>query len=662
MAPDVPGSLVGERVGKYDVLALLALGGTAEIYLARIGGEAGFEKLVVVKCLHEHLADSEDFVTMFLDEARLGAQLDHSNIVQMLELGQHNGRYFIVMEYLAGMSLAQMSRAGKTRIPGGRLPVDVTLCLATQACAGLHYAHERTADGRPLNIVHRDISPQNLVISFDGSLKVVDFGIAKADARQTRTATGTIKGKFAYMAPEQALAQPVDRRTDVFALGVVVHELLTGARLFKRESAYETYQAIVKGEIAPPSTLNPEVDAEVDKVVLTALAREADHRFPSAQAFGETLLGVLHHRGQSASATTVGRFLDKHFTLEIDEHAARMRDVLEGHRASAMSGSWDASDVDDSGDDEVSELEPPSMSLRKSSAVQNDFAEAGETQIELDPMDKFRFAQMAGAENQRTLLDPECGPPEAAPLPGLPGKGRPAPLAKPGPPPGDKPKKTMLMGAPVLRPSRPAKVPSIPPIKARPPTAQPGRPPTGQPRPPTGQPGRPPTAQPRPLTAPPRPSTAQPGRPLTAPPRPPTAQPGRPLTAPPRPPTAPPRPPTAQPGRPPTAPPRPPTARPATAAASAPPATADASAPTLFDAPVAAVPAPQPAAAKPALPGPGPALTSLPTTNWEAARPPAPSATTAAASVEPTLVAMLIAFVISAGIGLGATLLLGSLF
>ncbi|HUH03004.1 MAG TPA: protein kinase, partial [Kofleriaceae bacterium] len=176
--PANAGMLVGRRLGKFDVLALLALGGTAEIYLARIGGEAGFEKYVVVKCLHDHLADDGEFVKMFLDEARLGAQLDHSNIVQTLELGEANGRYYMVMEYLAGLSLAQVGRRARERAPGGRVPVPLVLGLAAQACAGLHYAHQRTtADGRPLQIVHRGVSPQNLVISFEGMLKIVDFGI-----------------------------------------------------------------------------------------------------------------------------------------------------------------------------------------------------------------------------------------------------------------------------------------------------------------------------------------------------------------------------------------------------------------------------------------------------------------------------------------------------
>src|SRR5256885_3542393 len=211
--PAGAGSLLGKRLGKYEILALLALGGTAEIYLARIGGTAGFEKYVVVKCLHDHLADDTDFVKMFLDEARLAAMLDHSNIVQTFELGEHENRYYMVMEFLAGLSLAMIVRRASERLPGGKVPQPLILNVAAQACAGLHYAHEKQNSGKPLNMVHRDISPQNLVISFEGVVKVVDFGIARADQRDTKTKAGTIKGKFAYMSPEQCVASNIDRRT-----------------------------------------------------------------------------------------------------------------------------------------------------------------------------------------------------------------------------------------------------------------------------------------------------------------------------------------------------------------------------------------------------------------------------------------------------------------
>ncbi|HEY0193568.1 MAG TPA: serine/threonine-protein kinase [Kofleriaceae bacterium] len=185
--PAGAGQLLGKRLGKYEIVALLALGGTAEIYLARIDGASGFEKYVVVKSLHDHLADDPEFVKMFLDEARLAAHLDHSNIVQTMELGQEEGRYYMVMEFLAGLSLAMIVRRAQERLPGGKLPAALVLNVLAQAASGLHYAHDKAMNGKQLNIVHRDISPQNLVISFEGVVKVVDFGIAKAEMRETHT-------------------------------------------------------------------------------------------------------------------------------------------------------------------------------------------------------------------------------------------------------------------------------------------------------------------------------------------------------------------------------------------------------------------------------------------------------------------------------------------
>jgi len=328
--PAGAGSLIGKRVGKYDILALLALGGTAEIYLARVGGAGGFEKYVVVKCLHDHLADDQDFVKMFLDEARLAALLDHSNIVQTFELGEYENRYYMVMEFLAGLSLAMIVRRAAERIPSGLLPVPIIFNVAAQAAAGLHYAHDRTANGRPLNMVHRDISPQNLVISFEGVVKVVDFGIARAEMRETKTKAGTIKGKFAYMSPEQCVATNVDRRTDVFALGVIVHELLTGRRLFKRASPYETYQAVIECAVDPPSTINNQLDPAIDAVVMKALAKDKEKRYPSAEAFGDALLGYLHHRGKASGGAELSRFFEQYFADEIEEHGERMRELISG--------------------------------------------------------------------------------------------------------------------------------------------------------------------------------------------------------------------------------------------------------------------------------------------------------------------------------------------
>jgi tRNA A-37 threonylcarbamoyl transferase component Bud32 len=337
--PAGAGSLLGKRLGKYEILALLALGGTAEIYLARIAGAAGFEKYVVVKCLHDHLADDQTFVKMFLDEARLAAALDHSNIVQTMELGEYENRYFMVLEFLAGLSLAMVVRRAGERLQGGRIPVQLVLNIVAQSCAGLHYAHERTQGGKPLNIVHRDISPQNLVISFEGVVKVVDFGIAKAEHRETKTQSGTIKGKFAYMSPEQCVAMNVDRRTDVFALGVIAHELLTGRRLFKKPSPYETYQAVIECDVKPPSAENVEIDPALDPIIMKALAKDKEHRYPTAEAFGDAIVGYLHHRGKGSGPNDVSRWFDEHFAQEIEEHGARMRELISGREIAPIN--WD---------------------------------------------------------------------------------------------------------------------------------------------------------------------------------------------------------------------------------------------------------------------------------------------------------------------------------
>ena len=412
--PSGSGALVGKRLGKYEVLALLAIGGTSEIYLARIAGEAGFEKFVVIKCLHDHLADDSEFVRMFLDEARLGAQLDHSNIVQTLELGQDDDKYFMVMEYLAGMSLAMVVRKARHRIPTGRIPVDLVLGIAVQACAGLHYAHSRIAsNGQPLQVVHRDISPQNLVISFEGMLKIVDFGIAKASQRETHTQSGTLKGKFAYMSPEHCLGKPVDCRTDVFALGTVVHELLTGQRLFKRAGSYETYQAILRGEVPRPSEANSELSDRLDDVVLTALAYDRDNRYASAEVFGEALTGILHERGKSVGANEWSRFFEAYFAREIDEHVVRMRELLDSgqHQANPNELAWGA------GDEEPAAESLPQQPVGFPDNIATDQISASEqpadelpgesTRIELNPLERVRQIHEAevGRDSQAAIAD-----------------------------------------------------------------------------------------------------------------------------------------------------------------------------------------------------------------------------------------------------------------
>ena len=460
--PAGAGSLLGKRLGKYEILALLALGGTAEIYLARIGGAAGFEKYVVVKCLHDHLADDQEFVKMFLDEARLAAHLDHSNIVQTMELGEHENRYYMVMEFLAGLSLAMIVRRAGERLPGGRLPVPLSLNIMAQASAGLHYAHERQVNGKSLHIVHRDISPQNLVISFEGVVKVVDFGIAKAEMRETKTRSGTIKGKFAYMSPEQCVATNVDRRTDVFALGVILWELLTGKRLFKKNSPYETYQAVIDCNVPPPSKLNHELDPGIDAIVMKAVAKHKENRYPSAEAFGDALLGYLHHRGKGSGPGDLGRFFDTEFAQEIDEHGARMRELIQGQEEISVDTGVKWSEEDDKNaadmtrdlsgkkaqEDSISlsaadlqSLDRPSsgglsdvigsFDSDSSDLSTNDEGEAPErTRIEANPLERLKEMNIAAKDAGR-----KTPPPSPATLPPQANKMPPSgPLPLPAPP------------------------------------------------------------------------------------------------------------------------------------------------------------------------------------------------------------------------------------
>ncbi|MBA3453433.1 MAG: protein kinase [Deltaproteobacteria bacterium] len=482
--PAGAGSLLGKRLGKYEILALLALGGTAEIYLARIGGAAGFEKYVVVKCLHDHLADDQEFVKMFLDEARLAAHLDHSNIVQTMELGEHEERYFMVMEFLAGLSLAMVVRRAGERLPNGRVSAPLVLNMMAQACAGLHYAHERAINGKVLNIVHRDISPQNLVVSFEGVVKVVDFGIAKAEQRQTATRAGTIKGKFAYMSPEQCVATNVDRRTDVFALGVIAHEMLTGRRLFKRNSPYETYQAVIECVVDKPSKVNVELDPALDDVIMRALAKDKDQRYPTAEAFGDALLGYLHHRGKGSGPGDVARFFDEAFAQEIEEHGARMRELIEGRDLSVDTGvQWGADEeaAAEAKRNETRDLSPrrgtteeeqegSAMSLSTSAMMIGDRPSqtsmtadlddmtghdggddsdmpADKTRIETNPLEKLKSMDLQsksipsvvkGAQPQPQSQRPDTQPAPLPTIPSTPSRGRVA-MAPTMPPPGPLP-------------------------------------------------------------------------------------------------------------------------------------------------------------------------------------------------------------------------------
>jgi serine/threonine protein kinase len=281
--PMVSSSLLmrGARLGRYELIDHLATGGMAELFLARTVGEGGFEKVVVLKRILPQLAQNADFVRMFLDEARLAALLHHPNIAQVFDIGQVAGSFFFVMEHVHGRDLRDVVKAARAE---GGIPLPHALSIVAAAAAGLHYAHEKHGpDERALHLVHRDVSPANLIVTFDGGVKLVDFGVAKARSQHAETRGGTLKGKISYMSPEQCRGEPVDRRSDVFALGIVLYELTTGARLFRGDNEFALLQQIANEDVAPPSLRRPDYPLGLEAIVMRALARDRSRRYRTAE-------------------------------------------------------------------------------------------------------------------------------------------------------------------------------------------------------------------------------------------------------------------------------------------------------------------------------------------------------------------------------------------
>ncbi|MBN2361127.1 MAG: PhnD/SsuA/transferrin family substrate-binding protein [Deltaproteobacteria bacterium] len=334
-----------KQLGRYEILERLATGGMAEIFLATEHGVAGLERLVVVKRILPHLAIHESFVEMFLREARFAARLNHPNIVQIYELGQDAGAFFIAMEYIEGTSVRDlMAQADRAARP---LPLAAALSIAIQASAGAHAAHELTdAQGRPLNLVHRDISPHNLMVTGAGHVKLLDFGVAKADVPAAEhTQTGELKGKLHYLSPEQCRHEPLDRRSDIFALGIVLWEMLSGRRLFKRESELETLQAIVESQVPALRDLRDDLPRSVERVVTTALARDRAHRYQSADSLRRALLGAAEAAGVNPSADALARVVND----LCGEAQARTRSAVQElvRRSTTITGSVDTTAVTD---------------------------------------------------------------------------------------------------------------------------------------------------------------------------------------------------------------------------------------------------------------------------------------------------------------------------
>ncbi len=304
----------GTSIGRYLVKRKLAEGGMAEIFLCSATGAEGFEKEVALKRIRSFLAKDQTFIEMFKAEAKLASRLNHANIVQIFDFAMHEDTYFIAMEFVRGGSLWELRR--RCRELGVPFPPALVAEIGSQVARGLFYAHQLTEKGKPVGLVHRDVTPHNVLLGFDGAVKLTDFGIAKAGT--SFTAPGMLKGKFAYMSPEQARGEAVDARTDVFALGVVLWEMLTGGKLFEGDSDVAVLRAVQSSEIAPPSRLNPEVPEQLSQVVMKALARPVEERYQSAQELERALAVVALQHAKSVEDVNVGAFVRQIFKDELE--------------------------------------------------------------------------------------------------------------------------------------------------------------------------------------------------------------------------------------------------------------------------------------------------------------------------------------------------------
>lgn len=298
------------RFGPYTLLKRIKAGGMAEVFLAKTSGAEGFEKRVAIKRILPHLTESGEFVDMFIDEAKLTVQLNHANIASILDFGKRDGMYYIALEFIHGKDVNAIFRESYRR----RMPLPFSVCcfIVQQACEGLDYAHRKKGqDGRDLGIVHRDISPANILVSYEGAVKIIDFGIAKAVSKLSMTRPGLIKGKISYMSPEQMRGQPIDRRSDVFAAGIILYELLTGRRLFAARTDVDTIRNVIKGNIPSLENVRPDIPPALTAIVMKALEREVEQRYGWAADLSVDLQSFLLSHGYKDARGDMVRYMDE---------------------------------------------------------------------------------------------------------------------------------------------------------------------------------------------------------------------------------------------------------------------------------------------------------------------------------------------------------------
>ncbi|HSS00210.1 MAG TPA: serine/threonine-protein kinase, partial [Kofleriaceae bacterium] len=307
--------------GKYFLLERINAGGMAEVFRSKAFGVEGFERLVAVKRILPTIAEDKEFIRMFIEEAKLAVQLNHANIAQIFDLGVVDGSYYIALEHVHGRDLRAIFE--RCRDLAEAMPIAQACFVAMKVCEGLDYAHnKRDQAGRELQLVHRDVSPQNILISFEGEVKLIDFGVAKAAGASPRTQAEILKGKLGYMSPEQARGGHVDRRSDVFSCGIVLYELLTGERLFAGESDYATLDKVKNVEILPPSTYNRKIPDELERIVLKALHKDVEDRYQNAIDLHDELQAFVYTAGEFYSRKELAGWMKKTFGKEIEEETA----------------------------------------------------------------------------------------------------------------------------------------------------------------------------------------------------------------------------------------------------------------------------------------------------------------------------------------------------
>jgi hypothetical protein len=318
-------------VGRYVLYGAIASGGMATVHFGRLVGPAGFARPVAIKRLHAQFARDPEFVKMFLDEARLAARVSHPNVVQTLDLVEATDEVFLVMDYVRGLALASLART--VRAAGARIPPPIAVGIIVGVLEGLHAAHEAKDDmGERLDLVHRDVSPQNVLVGTDGVARLLDFGVAKASGRVQSTRDGQVKGKIAYMAPEQVQGQPLTRRTDIFAASVVLWEVLTGRRLFFGDSDADSLRRVLNDEVRTPSSFVPELPQALDRVVMRGLERDASKRYATAHEMAVDLGTCL----PAAQAAVIGEWVERTAAAELGERASRIA-AIERSAAESMS-------------------------------------------------------------------------------------------------------------------------------------------------------------------------------------------------------------------------------------------------------------------------------------------------------------------------------------